>query len=430
MSGSPTLCGFPSLPNELIRAIAGLCEPKALSALCQTSRQTHAICLGWIYRIITLDDPGKVVKCCQTLISRSHAAESVRDFQILCVPRLALKSFYRIVECAIKNLKNLQILKVSNSRTIFRLFCDMHFPRLSECSLPSSAAVVPFLKRNPTIVNLHVLACIEGLGAINGFNADTAFESTSLLEPIHMPNLQTFVGPANVGCSVIPQSQTSRMAIFWGASRIMSFSDGLAALSLSKVDVIELNNLICTWDCALLLSAIAEHMPRVERLQFRTLEDLGEKEDFFEVIENTLPSLPSLKSLDILEGFPAGSSDDHLDAEFATVRRWGDISPQLHSVVFPSNTVWGVICDAWLPGSAGVALVILYNIEMDASTMGHLKWFFKQRPQFIAGVQGFHAVQMALEDGGVLPDFVFKQADMSGSRISFLPDTSDPDLGF
>jgi hypothetical protein len=166
-------------------------------------------------------------------------------------------------------------------------------------------------------------------------------------------------------------------------------------------------------------------------------------QDFFEVIENTLPSLPSLKSLDILEGFPASSNDDHLDAEFATVRRWGDISPQLHSVVFPSNTVWGVICDAWLPGSAGVALVILYNIEMDASTMGHLKWFFKTTAtspslprqyrvvaEFIAGVQGFHAVQMALEDGGVLPDFVFKQADMSGSRISFLPDTSDPDLGF
>jgi hypothetical protein len=65
------LCGFPSLPNELVHAIAGLCEPKDLSALCQTSRQTNAICLGWNYSVVSLDDPGKMVNAVKQLFALS-----------------------------------------------------------------------------------------------------------------------------------------------------------------------------------------------------------------------------------------------------------------------------------------------------------------------------------------------------------------------
>jgi hypothetical protein len=67
----------------------------------------------------------------------------------------------------------------------------MHFPGLTECAIPSSTAIAPFLEKNPTIATLHVLPCLGGLGT-NGVNydADAAFEFTSQLAPVHMPNLE------------------------------------------------------------------------------------------------------------------------------------------------------------------------------------------------------------------------------------------------
>ncbi|KAF8218072.1 hypothetical protein K438DRAFT_2038688 [Mycena galopus ATCC 62051] len=438
MSGLSGHCGLSSLPNELIHAIAGDCNVADLLALCRTSRRIHVICLRWIYRTVTLLSIDQVVKCCQTIILRPQVAESVRSFQIGCFPRFGLKTFYSIIECAISKLKNVQILRISNSRTIFRLFCNMHFPRLSECAIPSSKSIASFLKKNPTITTLHVLPCLEGLGSINGlYDADAAFEFTSPLEPILMPKLQAFVGPINIGCSVIPDSQASRMTIYWGTDPIMDFSEGLATLARSKVDVIELNNLICTWDDAL-LPAIAQHLPRVERLLFRNLLDYDDEEDFLESIERTLPSLRSLETIDLLEGFRVGSDVDALDEEFAAVRRWGAASPRLYHVGFPSNNTWGILCGAWFPGAATLGLIMFQRLEMDISTMHHFKWFFRTTatspalPQdyhllaeFIAGIDGIRAVRKAIEDHGDLPDFVFTRDDVRGSRISFVAEVSN-----
>ncbi|KAJ7849693.1 hypothetical protein B0H14DRAFT_866087 [Mycena olivaceomarginata] len=437
-----SVSGLSALPVELINAIAGHCGHADLLSLCRTGRQIHAICLGCIYRTITLLELDQVVNCCKTIISRPRAAESVREFQITCFPRLGLKSFYSTVECAIDRLRNIQILRVSNSRTIFRLLCDMHFPRLTECAIPSSIAIAPFLKKNPTIVTLHVLPCLEGLG-MNGINydADAAFEFTSQLEPIHMPNLEAFIGPINVGCSVIPQSRARRMTIYWGTDPVMSFSDGLATLTRSKADIIELNNLICTWDCAL-VSAIAQHIPHVERLLFRNLMDYDDAERFLESIEHALPSLPALETLDLLEGFHADIDTAALDAEFPTVRRWGAASPRLYHIALPSNNTWGVLCGAWFPGAATLGLIMFRHLEMDAAAMRHFKWFFRTTaaapalPQdyhllaeFIAGIEGICAVRRAIEEEGDVPDFVFTLEDVRGSRISFVSDPSDSDSG-
>ncbi|KAJ7244416.1 hypothetical protein B0H12DRAFT_808538 [Mycena haematopus] len=438
MAGSLGLGGLSSLPNELIHTIAGHCRSTDLLNFCQTSRRIHGICLQWIYRTIRLLDVDQVIKCCQTIILRPHAAAAVRSLQIACFPRFGFKTFYSTIERAIPRLTNVQVLRISNSRTIFRLFCHMHFPRLSECAVPSSRAIVPFLKKNPTITTLHVLPCLEGLGSINGlYDADAAFEFTSPLEPIHMPNLEAFVGPINIACSVIPQSRACRITIYWGTDPIMTFSEGLAVLARSKVDIIELNNLICNWDGALLF-AIAEHLPRVQRLLFRNLMDYDDEEDFMNSIEQTLPSLHFLETMDLLEGFRDGSNVDALDDEFTIVRRWTTASPRLCHVGFPSNNTWGILCGAWFPGAATLGLIMFHSLEMDLSTMRHFKWFFQTTattpslPQdyhllaeFIAGKDGIRAVRKAIADNGELPDFVFTREDVQGSRISFLPVTSD-----
>ncbi|KAF7377936.1 hypothetical protein MSAN_00217500 [Mycena sanguinolenta] len=437
MGSSPEHCGFSSLPNELIHAITGQCRPEDILNLCQTSRRIHAICMGWIYRTIQLLDVVQVVKCCQTIIQSERAAESVRSFQIACFPRFGLKAFYSTIGCAASRLKNVRILRISDSRTIFRLFCNLHFPRLDECAIPSARSIVPFLQSNPTITVLHVLPCLEGLSSVHDLSAaDAAFEFTSLLETIHLPNLEAFVGPINIACSVIPQSRTSRMTIYWGSDPIVPFSEGLAILARAKVDIIELNNLICHWDGAL-LPEIAAHIPRVQRLLFRNLIYYEDEEDFLSSIEQTLPSLHHLESLDLLEGFHDDSEADTLDDEFAIVRKWSSASPRLSHVGFPSNNTWGILCGAWFPGAATLGMIMFHSLKMDTRTMAHFKWFFRtitatpSLPQdyhllaeFIAGKEGIGAVREAIADQGEVPDFVFTREDVNGSRIAFVADAS------
>ncbi|KAJ6461103.1 hypothetical protein C8R45DRAFT_941574 [Mycena sanguinolenta] len=420
MGSSPELCGLSSLPNELLHAIAGHCRSEDLLNFCRASRRIHEISLGWIYRSIQLLDVAQVVKCCQTFIQSAHTAELVRSFEIACYPRFGLKAFYSTIQRAISRLKNVRILRISDSRTIFRLFSSLHFPHLSECAVPSAKSIVPFLQNHPTITFLHVLPSLEGLGSTHDLSAaDAPFEFTSLLEPIHMSNLEAFVGPVNIACSVIPQSRACRMTIYWGSDPIMPFSEGLAILAQAKVDIIELNNLICHWDGAL-LSAIAEHIPRVQRLLFRNLLNFDDEE-----------------TLDLLEGFHGGSDADALSDEFAIVRKWSSASPQLCHVGFPSNNTWGILCGAWFPGAATLGLIMFHGMKVDPRTMEQFKWFFRTTtttpalPQdyhllaeFIAGKEGIRAVREAIKNGGEVPDFIFTREDVNGSRIAFVSDAS------
>ncbi|KAJ7148808.1 hypothetical protein C8R43DRAFT_1008826 [Mycena crocata] len=367
--------GFSNLPNELIREISGWTERRDLLFLCQTSRQMHAICLQWIYRLIVLDDAAQVVRCFKTIISRTEAANSARILKISCTPRHVFKSFGNTFRSGIKRLKYLQRLDVSSSLTLFRLLSSVHFPLLTHCSIPSSTDMMPFLKEHPLIAELEVLPNFEE-GTVGAYLSiqDTAFERASHTEPISMPKLQCFSGPAVVAYLVVPGSPTSHLSIYWGdgISRATSFSDGVATLARASVDVVELSSLICTWDRTI-LSALAKHMPRIQHLAFRNIRDYEEREIFVAAVEDTLPALPMLHTLHLLEGIPTASQDDHLDEEFETVRRWGDIGPQLYGVSLPGNTPWGCLSGAWLPGALPSALLTGHK----TITLHQLKWFLR-----------------------------------------------------
>ncbi|KAJ6551787.1 hypothetical protein B0H19DRAFT_1264420 [Mycena capillaripes] len=175
----------------------------------------------------------------------------------------------------------------------------------------------------------------------------------------------------------MPYSLTSRMTIYWGITLPMSFTDGLAALSLSKVDVIKLHNLIGTWDCKL-VSAIAA------------------------------------------ASIYLASSGCCSEIFWTTVRR--------------SNTTWGISCGVWFPNIS----VASHHRQIDTTAMRYLKWFFRtfatspSLPQHyhlfaqcMAGEDGFLAVRRAIERNGYLPDFVFTSEDVRGSKISFVPDDSE-----
>ncbi|KAJ7171103.1 hypothetical protein C8R46DRAFT_1087648 [Mycena filopes] len=310
MSGSPELSFLLSLPTELLHAIASHCETRDSLAFCRSNRQLHAVCLQCIYRFIKLDNLADVVKCCKTLISHPGAALLVRIFEIRLSPNHASKQFYTLVGCAVARLANLKALRVE-SPSIGRSLCDAPLPRLVECTIPFSSEIVSFILRHSTLLCLGVSQIPPG---------------TELHLPppsIHMPNLSSFAGPPNLACSLIPQSQTTFLAITWGAST--SFSHCLAACSLSKCPVTVLLNRCDIWNPAL-SAAIAEHMPTLQELTLRS--SYADKELLFGAVDNMLPSLSALATLKLLVDV-SYSADRTLDEEYISVQKWGALCPTL-----------------------------------------------------------------------------------------------------
>ncbi|KAJ7708359.1 hypothetical protein B0H17DRAFT_1191808 [Mycena rosella] len=82
---------------------------------------------------------------------------------------------------------------------------------------------------------------------------------------IHMPKLQQLEGPASIAFLVVPGSLTSQITIYWDTNSTTSFSDTLSAVARSDVNIVWLINVVPTWDCEL-LSAIANHLPRLQQL--------------------------------------------------------------------------------------------------------------------------------------------------------------------
>ncbi|KAJ7910468.1 hypothetical protein B0H13DRAFT_1876724 [Mycena leptocephala] len=336
--------GFSALPTELIHSIFGRLELKDLIVLCRTDHQIHAICLGWIYRSITLESPVQVLKCCKSVISRKEAADAVRELKIFGNPTYALKSFYRTFESAIKRMQT---------------------------------------SRNPTITSISILPEDPS----SDFN-------TSHIQPIHMPKLVCFDGPESAARSVVPGSVVSRVAIFWMDRPVMEFSRCLTAVAASKVDITELSNVVYSWNPGLLKS-IATHMPRLQFLQIRNRKDLSVPivqerlallgiifaprsrltQAFFSAFDDTLRCLPCLVGLIMVEGIslrPHGLSwlEAALESEFETVQRWGEISATLIKLTLPSTTHWARLFDnVWFPG----------NPSKDCPETVHcLKWLIKK----------------------------------------------------
>ncbi|KAJ7143791.1 hypothetical protein C8R44DRAFT_973636 [Mycena epipterygia] len=278
--------------------------------------------------------------------------------------------------------------------------------------MPAEMEIISFLKQNPTIQALLIIPCISriySLGLV--YDGAPAFESTTPIQPVHMPKLQRFVGPATLAYSVVPSLSTSNLTIFWERNRTMSPADSLATLVRSNAHITELINFVWTWDCAL-LSAIKEHVPRIEKLQFRNVTVGEENEDFFSSIENALSFLPDLMSLQVLEGFPTGPLDDEDGNDFETIRRWGELSPSLVCASLLSNTRWRRYREVWFPGAVNF-------VEGCRITMEQRKWLravvtsqnlppkYLLLAEYLAGTDGIAAVRKVIESGGDIPDLIF-----------------------
>ncbi|KAJ7649230.1 hypothetical protein B0H17DRAFT_1270914, partial [Mycena rosella] len=364
---------------------------------------------------VCLERLAQVVKCCVILISRPEVASSVHEFTMYvsfpsspeaivnrhnsCAPRLAFKSYYSIVKFAASKLNNFRTLHVSS----FLLFPDTQFPHLFGCTLPAIAGITPFLRRNQQISCLKVNPCVGLLD----FRAGSALRIVSPIPPIHMPKLQHFTGPDIIAFAVVPGSLTSRATIYGETTWAMSFSDTIAALARSNVDITILSIVISTWDCGL-LSAIANHISRLQE---------------FIVYIGSGAYGQGKESLFILELLPPASFDCDLDKECYILCRWGEIAPALIFVVLPSKTNWMRFNGLRLPysnnrGRVGVGTSDLKWLIRAAVTLPTLPPEYLTFAEELAGEDGILALKKAIENDGVLPDFVFTD---EGLQLLFPP---------
>ncbi|KAJ7457164.1 hypothetical protein B0H11DRAFT_2063065, partial [Mycena galericulata] len=333
-----------------------------LITLCQTNQWIYRLCLGRIYRSIHLDDPGRLLKFCQSVLGRKEAANAVREIETACFLRdaAAVANFNDTWKSAVGIMKNIRS---------FRIF--------------SSAEIIPFLKQHPMLTCLRVAPWYQDGGEKD--ERDVASEFTSLIHPIHMPNLQQFSGPAMVINAVIPGSRPSSMGIHWENHNISgkTFSDILRALA--RTNVVEmLTNLLSAWENAL-LSAIVNHIPKVKRLRFQIMiedNDSEAKALFFSSVESALPALPELEHLAILEKLTPSSD-----------------------AILSRNTLWRRLRGVWFP-------------KLENAADFHYSWFFKKvfttptlpptyarMAQLLAGLDGMLTAKRAFETTGALPDF-------------------------
>ncbi|KAJ7252183.1 hypothetical protein C8J57DRAFT_1664953 [Mycena rebaudengoi] len=289
---------FSALPLELLDEIVQFSTPLALLSLCKTSKRINTACLRWIYQIVYVDDPARLVKCCQTLMANAQAASAVRLLLIQCNPKQSLKALHLLFSDTLKKLRSLEYLDVGGSTDLFSICATLRFPRLRHCSIPFSIDFVSFLTLHPKLVELT-------MDPIPHESVQTLTE----IIPIHLPDLQRFTGPDRVAVSVIPRSRTFRILVFWDPRSETKFSEAFTSFALSNA------------------------------------------EEFFAAIDDALKALTKLRALAIIQGsLPAVLDTADLDWEFDTVRRWADIAPELTCVLLPSETKWMRIrANVWYP---------------------------------------------------------------------------------
>ncbi|KAJ7436901.1 hypothetical protein B0H11DRAFT_2206867 [Mycena galericulata] len=407
-----------ALPVELIDNIAQYTDHSGLLALCLTHRVLHGVCLRRIYHTVALENSVEAVRCFRTLSSSTDCAHAVRRLRIRFSAEKMLKAFARIFKAGLHNLDSIESIDLFACPELFGLMVDIHLPRLRTCCIPFSSDLITFLQLHPTLSGLSIDPVPHG-----------SVSSWSSMEAINMTELQAFCGPELVALSVIPQSRSTSVAIFWHPGHERSFPEFFDAITSNpRAELSYLDNIILTWEPTL-LTAIINRIPSLTSLTVRNVSSVHMPRDleaFFAAAEVVIGSLRSLKSLSIVQkALPRVFDPDDLHWEFETVRRWGDMSPALHLCRLPSETTWIRIradSNVWYPTNSA---------DGDGEVLGRFRWFLTTvitsttlPPEYfamlevIAGKEMVAALKSSFEKEGVIPEFALAEKP-AGISVTF-----------
>ncbi|KAF8722651.1 hypothetical protein AX14_009717 [Amanita brunnescens Koide BX004] len=333
---------LPSFPSELLNEVVQYSATSELVALCLTCKRFYSIAVRLLYRVVALSSPSQAVKCCKSILRHQLAAFSVRRFSIDFSMRNLVQNIFRLLASALRRMAYIESLDISCALPLLVLLDTTPFSDLTQCSLPYSLHLIPFLRSHRSIRDLVV-------------QPPTRFDLVRLISDVFphiiLPNLDTYVGPSKVAQFVIPHSNVFHLTIFWDFDPPPE--QVLPSLALSKKSVSVMDNIVVRWDKGL-FTAIATFLPNVVMLRVRNASLLDDVQPFLDHVEMLLSKFQCLVNLGVSHIQVMDIDLDDLDQEHDTVMRWGYIVPSLQFCTLPSGTRWSRYRpDAWFPDRGG-----------------------------------------------------------------------------
>ncbi|KAJ7167113.1 hypothetical protein C8R46DRAFT_1351275 [Mycena filopes] len=320
---------FSALPTELLDLIAVNASRPNLLTLSRTNRKVYAVCLRQIYPESSPVDARAVVLFFRTMISNKLAASYVLKLTMQSLLAPVFKAFRALARTAMSNLTSLCELE-SVVPQIFHAFADMHFPHLRDCMIPLSHHTPAFIRLHPKLIHLILYDA-----------PDLSVPMSLWITPIALPDLTTFMGPHTVAPLLLRHSATALAATLTYLGHDSSaFAATLSPIAKAAPTLRVLFSVVPSWDAAL-PAAIAAHLPSLLTVKIRNSSPIDPEDPvstFLLSLDAMIHALPHLRTLNIVSAAPHPL--DARRAEFAHVRRWGDISPALTRVLLPSRTTW------------------------------------------------------------------------------------------
>jgi len=179
-----------ALPVELLDAI---CEPlecnlSALASFALTCAAAYPSATRVLYRTVSVSAFAGNLPVVRTLATRPDLARLVHAFSItLSDADAVLRAFYVQLQTALRRmsqLESLELLVDSNASWVLSGLANPHRIGHFVCSFPLDTHVAAFLARTPALRSLQI--------------SDPAPSSTQVLSEDHVPQLQSYTGPASL----------------------------------------------------------------------------------------------------------------------------------------------------------------------------------------------------------------------------------------
>lgn len=358
------------LPLELLDKIAEeLCQ-NSLISLCGTSKRANNAAMRWLYRNVVVRTLHQAMVCCGTIASHPVPAMSLKKLSIEARGE-DINECWPLVAQAIHLCRGLVTLSIPFSPALFELglLDECSLPELKQCRLPYTGSIAPFLANHGTVENI----CIVPPEMVE---SDPIGQAP--LPPLQMAHLQCFFGPAAMAVSLVPNSITEVLVLFWDTTAAATAQDIASSLAKSLFPVKSMENFVMDWDMRV-LEAVATHCPSLRKLAFHNTTSTvawRNVEEFLENVDEYISSLQSLSQLAITfldNNFQYDFED--IDLEFRTVVRWGKLLPNLECCGLPSGTLWTrKPFNAWFPDRGGDPYLAKLKTDWLLDAFHHVKF--------------------------------------------------------